>query len=29
MTFCQKVVNTAGGIFLTGAEDLRKSHFDD
>ena len=26
---CQKVVNTAGGIFLPGGENLRRSDFDD
>ena len=29
LTFCQKVVNTAGGIFLPGGEDLTRSDFDD
>ena len=27
MTLCQKVVNTAGGMFLPGGEILRKSNF--
>ena len=29
LTLCQKVVNTAGGIFLPGGENLRRSDFDD
>ena len=28
MTLCQKVVNTAGGIFLPGGENLKRSDFD-
>ena len=29
LALCQKVVNTAGGIFLPGGENLRRSDFDD
>ena len=29
LTLFQKVVNTAGGIFLPGGENLRRSDFDD
>ena len=29
MTLCQKVVNTAGEIFLQGGENLGRSNFDD
>ena len=29
LTLCKKVVNTAGGIFLPGGENLRRSDFDD
>ena len=28
LTLCQKVVNTAGGIFLPGGESLRRNGFD-
>ena len=28
MTLCQKVVNTAGGNFLPGGENLRRGDFD-
>ena len=28
LTLCQKVVNTAGGIFLPDGENLRRSDFD-
>ena len=28
LNLCQKVVNTDGGIFLTGGENLRRSDFD-
>ena len=28
LTLCQKVVNSAGGIFLPGGENLRMSDFD-
>ena len=29
LTLCQKIVNTTGGIFLPGGENLRRSDFDD